>query len=111
MSAIPEITPLEAVQRQSAGALLLDVREDDEWSAGRAEGALHIRLSELPDHLEKLPTDREILCVCRVGGRSLRAAEFLHEAGFAVANISGGMQAWASLGLSLIGDGNEPAVI
>jgi rhodanese-related sulfurtransferase len=111
VSTIPEITPPEAQLRHADGAFLLDVRESDEWAAGRANGAHHIRLSELPDRLEELPDNQDILCVCRSGGRSLRAAEFLASAGFSAANVAGGMRAWADAGLELTADGAEPTII
>ncbi|MFP5369839.1 MAG: rhodanese-like domain-containing protein, partial [Actinomycetes bacterium] len=44
---------------------LLDVREDDEWSAGRIDGATHIPLSQLPARLDELDRDRTVVTVCR----------------------------------------------
>jgi len=90
------------------GAVLLDVREDDEWDAGHAPAALHIRLSEVPDRFSSLPSDRPIVCVCRAGGRSARAAAFLAQQDFATFNIEGGMNAWALAGEAVITDGGAP---
>jgi rhodanese-related sulfurtransferase len=83
-----------AVELLQSGALLLDVREDDEWEAGHAPDASHIRLSEVPDKYEALAKERPIVCVCRAGGRSARAAAFLGEQGFTTYNLDGGMNAW-----------------
>ena len=94
-----------------SGALLLDVREPNEWEAGRAPGATHIPLMELSDHLDDLDTSRTIVCVCRSGGRSARAATFLLEQGFDAVNLEGGMTAWAQAGAPLEGDGVSDAAI
>lgn len=107
---VDEIDPTEAAARQGAGAVLLDVREEDEWRAGHAPGALHVPLSELPDRLDELVGEHEVLCICRSGGRSARAAAFLAESGQRAVNVAGGMAAWAARGLPLEGDGH-PHVI
>ena len=80
-----------------ADAVLLDVREDDEWDAGHAEGALHIPLAEVPQRLGELP-EGELHVVCRGGGRSLRAATWLQANGYDAVNVEGGMGAWADAG-------------
>jgi rhodanese-related sulfurtransferase len=93
------------------GALMLDVREDNEWDAGRAPDAVHVALSEVPDHLDRLARDRLIVCVCRSGVRSSRAGKFLIEQGYEAVNLEGGMIAWAGEGELLEADSGEPAVI
>jgi len=108
---ITAITALEAPEILAQGAFVLDVREDDEFAGGRMADATHIRLSELPDHLETLPHDRAILCVCRSGGRSGRAATFLDENGFTAINLDGGMQAWAEAGFAMVADSGDPVVL
>jgi rhodanese-related sulfurtransferase len=93
------------------GALLLDVREDNEWESGRAEDATHIALNEVPDHLEEFAKDRLIVCVCRSGARSGRAAKFLTENGFEAVNLEGGMLAWNAEGQPIVGDIDDPTII
>ena len=110
MSDIRHVTPQEAALLNEQGALLLDVREDNEWERGRAATASHIALAELPDHVDELPKDRLDVCVCRSGGRSLRAAQFLAENGFDVANLEGGMTAWFEAGIPIIADDGEPVI-
>ncbi len=56
---------------------VLDVREDDEWTAGRIEGAVHIPLGELERRVSELDRNRPLVTVCRSGGRAGKAAEFL----------------------------------
>ena len=92
------------------GALLLDVRQDSEFELGHAPSALHIPLAELPDHLDELDKGRRILCVCRSGGRSARAGEFLLEQGFNAVNVEGGMIAWAQDNFPLVADSGEPVI-
>jgi rhodanese-related sulfurtransferase len=78
---------------------LLDVREDDEWSAGRIDGATHISLSELPARLDELDRDRTVVTVCRSGARADKAAELLGGAGWTAEAMDGGMTSWAQAGL------------
>ena len=92
-------------------AFLLDVREVDEWDAGRAEGALHIPLMELPHRLAEVPTDTQVVVVCRVGGRSAQATSWLAAQGYDAVNLDGGMFAWASAGRAMVRDGDVPAVV
>lgn len=81
-----------------SGALLLDVREPEEWWAGHAPGALHIPLGELAERLEELPDDVSFVVVCRSGARSRLACEALAGIGANGVNLAGGMQAWAASG-------------
>ncbi|WP_085993860.1 rhodanese-like domain-containing protein [Oceanobacillus senegalensis] len=73
---------------------MVDVREDEEVAQGMIPGAKHIRLGELPERLEELEKDKHYYMVCRSGGRSGRATEFLKEKGYDVTNMAGGMLAW-----------------
>lgn len=92
----PEVDPATAAAALEAGtAVVVDVREPDEWAEGRIPGAFHIPLGELPGRLAELPANRDLLLVCRSGGRSDAATEFLRHHGFAqAANLEGGMIAW-----------------
>jgi rhodanese-related sulfurtransferase len=94
------LTPIEARDRQKAGALILDVREADEWRSGHAPGAKHVPLGQLPARLAELPRDRDVIAMCRSGMRSARATGVLRDAGFThVFNLSGGIAAWTAAGL------------
>jgi rhodanese-related sulfurtransferase len=83
----------------SAGGLLLDVREPEEWDAGHAPAARHIPLGQLPERMGELERPGPVVVVCRSGSRSALATEWLATAGFDAANLIGGMQAWAHAGL------------
>ncbi|MFJ8622168.1 rhodanese-like domain-containing protein [Kitasatospora sp. NPDC093550] len=94
--------PAEAHALARAGAaVLLDVREADEFAAGHAPGALHQPLIALVAGVPLPPgtAGRTVLAVCRSGHRSRRAAELLARRGVAVLNVAGGMGAWARAGL------------
>ena len=110
MTELSNVTPHDAQIILEGGAPLLDVRRDDEFALGHAPHALHIPLAELPDHLARLDQGRRIVCVCRSGGRSSRASQFLLEQGYDVVNLEGGMMAWAGEGQPLECDAGEPVI-
>ncbi len=94
------ITVRELRSRLDSGfnGLLLDVREPHEHAMANIPQARLIPLGSLPDHVESLPRDREILVHCKAGGRSAKAVTLLLEHGFEnVKNIEGGMDAWVEM--------------
>jgi rhodanese-related sulfurtransferase len=108
--AIREVSANEATELLEGDAILIDVRQENEWDAGHAPMATLIPLAELPDHLDELPRDRLIICACRSGGRSLRAATFLQEAGFDTVNLTGGMIAWFGEDLPFESDEGDASI-
>lgn len=98
--ALPEV-PAEAVPDE---AWLLDVREDDEWTAGHVPGAIHIPLGQLGARTAELPLDQDIYVICRTGMRSARAAQALNGAGWQALNVAGGMRDWAVAGRPMVSD-------
>jgi rhodanese-related sulfurtransferase len=83
-----------AVWAEENQAVLLDVRQPQEWGYGTLPGATLIPMTEIVERIEEIPRDRSILCVCRSGDRSGRVAAFLAANGFDhVANMAGGMKA------------------
>ncbi|MFE5806081.1 rhodanese-like domain-containing protein [Streptomyces sp. NPDC056491] len=99
-------TPAAAHQRtRDEGAVLLDVRERAEWTAGHAPGAVHAPLSALlaGADLPRAAQGRPLMVICRSGHRSQQAARLLTERGaVAVVDITGGMNAWAAAGLPVV---------
>jgi rhodanese-related sulfurtransferase len=96
---VAEISVQQFLARRAAGEplTLLDVREDWEVRLAPAPTAtLHIPMGEIPERLDTLDRDAEIVVLCRVGGRSMQVARFLEGAGFArVVNLQGGILAWS----------------
>jgi len=83
------------------GALLIDIRELDEWQMLRIPGADFKPLSQIQDWFEELPRDVDIILQCRSGNRSAQATHALiNQAGFdRVFNLTGGLIAWHSASL------------
>lgn len=101
---IERITPAEALGRLRDGAVLVDVRESHERATGFAQGALGIARAELEADPQSALPDREaqVLLICQGGGRSLKAAEALVEAGYRrVASVEGGTTRWVAEGLPM----------
>ncbi|MFE3031973.1 rhodanese-like domain-containing protein [Streptomyces canus] len=113
------ITAAEAHERTGAGAeaVLLDVREWEEWAAGHAPGAEHAPLSELMagGRLPEPAEGRPVITICRSGKRSRQAAELLTARGVDAVDVLGGMESWVRAGLAVEGaasagaDGSEGA--
>ena len=75
---------------------LLDVREPNEFQIGRIPGSTLIPLGEVPQRVNEIPRDKEIIVHCKMGARSARAASFLREQGYAnVKNLKGGILDWS----------------
>ena len=94
-----DISATDARAMVAGGAVLLDVREADEWADGHAPEAVHIPMSQLNGRAAELPTDRTIVCVCHVGGRSAMVTAALNRSGWTALNLAGGMNAWVDAGL------------
>ena len=93
-------------------AYLLDVREPDEWTAGHAPGAHHLPMMEIPARMAEVPTDREVVVVCRSGGRSGQVVSYLIGNGWDnVRNLDGGMQSWALSGREVVSEGGQQAQV
>ncbi|THE13173.1 rhodanese-like domain-containing protein [Bacillus timonensis] len=73
---------------------IIDVREVDEVAAGKIPGAVNIPLGLIEFRMHELDKSKEYVMVCRSGGRSGSASQFLEGQGFKVINMVGGMLAW-----------------
>ncbi len=97
---VPEITVSELNQRLGRGDRLaiIDVREPHEWEIGNLgpQGARLIPLGELPERMDEIDPDEEIVLHCRSGGRSAQALELLRAHGYSrLLNLKGGILAWS----------------
>ena len=77
---VPSVAPAEVPGKLTDGWMLLDVRTDGEWADGRIPGAVHIPMDQLTVRLNEV-ADR-VVCVCAVGARSARVAQFLAAQGW-----------------------------
>lgn len=99
----------EVRQRLGRGgeALLVDVRERDEWEEGHVPGAVHAPLSEFGERAPELleERDREVILYCLSGGRSSRATLALSQMGHPkVSSMDGGIKAWGEKGGEIVAD-------
>ena len=99
--AIEEITVEELDARLAEGGRLIDVREPDEYEAGHVPSAVLIPLGTVPDNLDAFGGDGDTFVICKSGGRSMRACEYLDEHGISAINVVGGTGAWAASGRDL----------
>ena len=104
---VPAVRPGEVAARVAEGWMLLDVRTDDEWAGGRIAGSVHIPMDQLMQRLGEV--DDRVVCVCAVGARSARVAQFLNAQGREAVNLDGGIYAWANSGLPIEVDAALPA--
>ena len=89
----------------SQGALLLDVREADEYAEVHALHATLIPLGQLNSRMSEIASykDKPIVVICRSGSRSVKAVVLLQKAGYSkVSNVAGGTRAWEQAGLDVI---------
>lgn len=107
MSAPTEIDVDELARRLDAGATVVDVREHDEYVDGHVPTATLVPLSELAERADEVPDGTTVLVVCKVGGRSAKACEYLSGLGRDVVNVVGGTTAWIDAGLPVVA-GDEP---
>ena len=95
----------QAQSMSKQGALLLDVREPEEYSAIHAPNAKLIPLGQLNARLQEIAAykDKPIVVMCRSGRRSAQAVSLLQEAGYSqVSNVKGGIQEWEKNGLEVV---------
>jgi rhodanese-related sulfurtransferase len=115
---LPTIDVAEADRRlreDPSRPILVDVRESTEFVVVRAPGASLVPTSTFVEHVDELPTDRPLLVICHMGGRSAAITGFLARSGRTdVVNVAGGMDAWERAGLPIrrgpldAGEGDVP---
>jgi rhodanese-related sulfurtransferase len=101
------ISPADAYRAWQAGELaIIDVREPGEHDATRLADVPLVPMGQVPERVDEIPSDRPLAVICRSGARSGRVADYLTGNGAhgEVANIDGGLLAWAADGLPYEGD-------
>jgi rhodanese-related sulfurtransferase len=99
---ISEIEVGALAERIADGALVIDVREPDEYIEGHVPGAQLIPLATVPERLERFNADGPTYVICKSGGRSMRACEVAAGEGYEVVNVSGGTGAWMASGRDVV---------
>jgi len=107
----PQIGARAAKAMVDGGALLLDVREPDEWCIEHAPTAMLLPVGRVLAQQDELPRDRRIVVMCRSGGRSAAVAASLRRSGFDAVNLAGGICAWAAAGLPVVSHGGDPGLV
>ncbi|MBU3688961.1 MAG: sulfurtransferase [Acidimicrobiales bacterium mtb01] len=103
------IKEVDVAELASLGTVpLIDVREPDEYSAGHVRGAVLVPLGTIPSADLSGFRGSTLYVICKSGGRSMRACEFLADAGFDVVNIAGGTMAWVASGREVV-EGSSPS--
>jgi rhodanese-related sulfurtransferase len=98
MANVPEIDIDELARLREAGAVLVDVRQPDEYETARVPGAQLIPLVDVPERIEEIPSDERVYVICGSGGRSAKAVEYLNNQGYDTVNVAGGTKAWLEAG-------------
>lgn len=101
------VEDLQARQAEAPGLVLVDVREDDEWRAGRVDGAIHLGKGVIERDIEAAVPDTgaELVLYCGGGFRSALAADALQTMGYTnVASLAGGWRALQAAGVPTVSD-------
>jgi len=89
------------------GAVVLDVRNPDEYESGHIGGAVLIPLGELGARQDEIPDGDPLYVVCAMGGRSLNATKALVQAGYPALSVTGGTKGWIDQGRPVV-TGSDP---
>ena len=92
----------QILEKEKDGALVVDVRRDDEWISGHVTGAVHIPIDDLLDRIDELPQDKKLLFICTAGVRSGLGCEMTAAMGYSVENlynIEDGTPTWIAVEL------------
>lgn len=95
-----------ATRRETGDAVVVDVREPDEYVEGHVPGALNIPLGQLGARAGEIPAG-DVLAICKSGGRSLQGAEVLAAGGRTASSVAGGTMGWIRGGREVV-TGDQP---
>ncbi|MEV0738461.1 rhodanese-like domain-containing protein [Streptomyces sp. NPDC050549] len=104
-----EVTQEAFAAAWADGALVVDVREADEYTAGHVPGARPMALRTVPGRCGELPTDRPVFVICASGNRSRTAADLMTSRGIDACSVAGGTSAWARAGRPVAAGSHEHA--
>jgi len=83
-------------------AVIIDVRQPEEYDAAHVDGARLVPLGELVERMGELPTEGTLYLMCRSGARSAQATAYLEAQGYDAVNVDGGIIAWHEAGLPIV---------
>jgi len=107
---VADYTPAQVAALMRAGAIqLIDVRQPEEYQAGRIAGSRLIELAQLAGRAQTIDPDRPVVFYCRTGSRSAMATDAFVRAGFKAYNMAGGLVDWVAAGFPLEPDGGQVA--
>jgi len=95
---VPEVDIDALAKAHADGAVVIDVREPQEYAEARVPGAVLIPLADVPERIDEIPEDRTVYVICGSGPRSARAVEYLNRQGYDTVNVAGGTRAWVEAG-------------
>lgn len=98
---VSEITVEQLAEALTEGAVLVDVREPDEYAAGHVPGARNVPMGRLPRRMGELDRTAPVHLICASGNRSSAMIDVLAAAGFDAINVAGGTVAWSRSGRDL----------
>jgi rhodanese-related sulfurtransferase len=110
---LPTMSPADLDQARDAGAVVLDVREPEEWDAGHLADSVHVPMHAVPAWVDARAEadDRAVVVVCRSGHRSAHVTAWLLGQGVAATNLDGGLLAWAVERRPLVTDDGAPPYV
>jgi rhodanese-related sulfurtransferase len=108
---MPQQVPTVRVDDVPDDAVVLDVREDDEWVHGHIDGATHIPMGDVPARLDEVPEADPLYVICRSGGRSARVAGWLNANGYDAVNVGDGMGTWEAAGRPMVSETGQPPFV
>ncbi|MHC9044364.1 rhodanese-like domain-containing protein [Microbacterium saperdae] len=97
------VSAAESIELIAAGAVVVDVRREQDWRRRHIPGSIHIPLAQLEERADELPDDRLLITICTGGLLSSGAASLLTELGFDAANMARGLIDWRAAGGDLVG--------
>lgn len=97
-----ECTPEEFAAAHAEGAVVIDVREPQEYISGHVPRAVLVPLSQIGARVPDIPADGTVYVICASGNRSKAVADLLENAGREAYSVAGGTMAWARAGRPLV---------
>jgi rhodanese-related sulfurtransferase len=104
---VPEVDLGTFAAAHADGALVIDVREPQEYVSGHVPGARLIPLGRLPQRAGELPAGQPVYVICQSGNRSWTAARFLGQRGLDARSVAGGTGDWIARGLPVVRGAQE----